>query len=91
MLAATQSVDSAVTTASTSTVTPADANAVISAFLDIAEHEYLRDGLDIPEQVVYAASRPHLRLENTQPLLIVADKLSKDGGIAGSSGHRYRA
>ncbi|KAL7010378.1 hypothetical protein EMMF5_000402 [Cystobasidiomycetes sp. EMM_F5] len=64
-------------------ISASDANAIVSAFLGVDEYEYLRDGLEVPDQVVYAASHKQYSENTQQPLIIIADKLSKDGSIEG--------
>ena len=70
---------------SSSSSSPSDANAVISAFLNIEEYEQLRDGLELPEQVVFGASHAmdSLGESQEQPLMILADKMGKEASITG--------
>lgn len=65
-----------------SKVAPSDANALISAFLSIEEYEMLREGLDVPDQLTFGAE--HASAPSEAPLLILADKLGREGSIEGA-------
>lgn len=65
--------------AAVSSVVPADANALISAFLSIEEYEMLREGLEVPDQLTFGAE--HASAPSEAPLLILADKLGREGSI----------
>ena len=59
------------------------ANAIISSFLNIEEYERLPDGLEVPEQIVLAASSYGEQQERVQSLMILAEKLGHDGSVEG--------
>jgi len=70
------------------TVDAPDAHAIVSSYLSIHEHEYLRDGLDIPEQaIVFGSSEDGQR---RPPLLILAEQLQGGNGLQGEI-HDYSA
>jgi hypothetical protein len=63
------------------TVDAPDAHAIVSSYLSIHEHEYLRDGLEIPEQaIVFGSSEDGQR---RPPLLILAEQLQGRNGLQG--------
>jgi len=69
------------------TVDAPDAHAIVSSYLSIHEQEYLRDGLEIPEQAVpFGSSESGQR---RPPLLILAEQLQGGKGLQG--GQEYTA
>ena len=69
------------------TYTAPDANAIVSAFLNIEEYERLHDGLDLPEQIVLSAAAASSsgsgQQERGHSLMILAEKLGREGSVQG--------
>lgn len=64
------------------TVDAPDAHAIVSSYLSIHEHEYLRDGLEIPEQAIVFGSSEEDE-QRRPPLLILAEQLPGGNGLQG--------
>lgn len=72
-------------TSSPASYLPKDANAIISSFLNIEEYEILRDGLEIPHQLIIgpSSSRGDGLQETAKPLVVVGEKLDEQASVEG--------